>query len=118
MCARLDWVEKRYRVRLFASIPKGDAGDTDSETSEEQISDHGNSNLDAESDEEEPHEARRTDRFFVRDSVVYIRNPAVVHKLLDVARYASRWTQVPPEELHASSVQHPEHPDWRWLLHI
>ena len=25
--------------------------------------------------------------------------------------------RIPPEELHASSVQHPEQPAWRWLLH-
>ena len=32
-------------------------------------------------------------------------------------RYIERWPLIPPEHLHASSVQHPEHPEWRWLLH-
>ena len=49
--------------------------------------------------------------------VYYVQSPALVHKLLDVDRYSQRWPLIPPEELHASSVQHPEHPEWRWLLH-
>ncbi len=32
-------------------------------------------------------------------------------------RYAERWERIPPGELHASSVQHPVNPEWRWLLH-
>ena len=37
--------------------------------------------------------------------------------LLSVDRYAERWPLIPVAELHASSVQHPLHPEWRWLLH-
>ena len=40
-----------------------------------------------------------------------------MHLLLDVERYSKRWPMIPAEELHASSVQHPGHPEWRWLLH-
>ena len=49
--------------------------------------------------------------------VYYLQSPELVQKLLDVDRYRQRWPLIPSEELHASSVQHPEHPDWRWLLH-
>ena len=30
---------------------------------------------------------------------------------------SDRWPLIPVEQLHASSVQHPDHPEWRWLLH-
>ena len=28
-----------------------------------------------------------------------------------------RWPRIPEEELHASSVEHPADPSWRWVLH-
>lgn len=46
-----------------------------------------------------------------------MQSPSLVHKFLDVDRYNQRWPLIPPEELHASSVQHPERPEWRWLQH-
>ena len=49
--------------------------------------------------------------------ICYIQSPDKVHKLLDVERYVRLWPQIPLKELHASSVEHPEHPEWRWLLH-
>jgi hypothetical protein len=49
--------------------------------------------------------------------VYYLQSPELVHALLDVERYAKRWPLIPPEELHASSVQHPNNVQWRWLLH-
>ena len=47
----------------------------------------------------------------------YIQSPDKVQKLLNVERYAERWPLIRGEELHGSSVEHPEHPEWRWLLH-
>ena len=47
----------------------------------------------------------------------YLQNPAKVAELLAVERYRQRWPLIPAEELHASSVQHPEQSSWRWLLH-
>ena len=52
--------------------------------------------------------------------IYYIQNQDKVQELLNVQRYAERWPLIPKEQLHASSVQHPAHPDdphWRWLLH-
>ena len=38
--------------------------------------------------------------------------------LRDFAVFFARFrANHPPEHLHASSVQHPQHPEWRWLLH-
>ncbi len=39
-----------------------------------------------------------------------------INELLDVNKYIEAWPQIPTEELHASSVQHPSHPEYRWLL--
>ena len=50
--------------------------------------------------------------------VYYLQSPEAVNALLKVARYAFRWPLIPAVELHASSVQHPLHPEWRWLLHV
>ena len=52
-----------------------------------------------------------------RRGVYYLQSPEKVHKLLDVDRYSARWPLIPSEELQASSVEHPYHPEWRWLLH-
>ena len=52
-----------------------------------------------------------------RDGVYYIQSPAKVQDFMNVQRYKERWPLIPAEHLHASSVQHPQHPEWRWLLH-
>ena len=39
-----------------------------------------------------------------------------IHDLLDVEKYIQSWPLIPKEELYASSVQHPRHPNYRWLL--
>ena len=48
----------------------------------------------------------------------YLQSREAVHAFLSVERYATRWPLIPADELHASSVQHPLHPEWRWLLHV
>ena len=49
-------------------------------------------------------------------AIYYLRSPEQANALLNVSRYAQMWPLIPTEELHASSVQHPDHPEWRWLL--
>ena len=39
-----------------------------------------------------------------------------INELLDVKKYIEAWPQIPTEELHASSAQHPSHPEYRRLL--
>ena len=50
------------------------------------------------------------------DAGYYVRSVAAIDALLDVRKYVTAWPLIPPEELHASSIQHPAHPDYRWLL--
>ena len=61
-------------------------------------------------------DAGRTRALLKHCGVYYVQSPTLVHKLLDVDKYSQRWPLIPPEELRASSVQHPERPEWRWLL--
>ena len=104
-CARLDWLESRYKLRLFAEAPQGSGPCVAEEDAEETESSGG---------EERTGKATRLVR--VRGEY-YLQKPAKVAELLAVDRYRQRWPLIPAEELHASSVQHPEEPSWRWLLH-
>ena len=66
-------------------------------------------------DEEEDEEAETVEennrpcRLINHNMVYYVQNPEAVNALLSVERYAARWPLKPISELHASSVQHPEH---------
>ena len=106
VCAQKDYLEHRHKLSLFGAVP------------EERVSEHC---ADAASDQEDAPEgeanARPTRTLVKHRGVYYLQSPELVQKLLDVDRYRQRWPLIPPEELHASSVQHPEHPEWRWLLH-
>ena len=103
VCARKDWLEHRHKLRLFAKPPQN-------AVSEDAGADH-------DSTEEERSGARQPAGKLKRHGEYYIQSPEQVHKFLDVNRYAQRWPLIPAQELHASSIQHPDHPEWRWLLH-
>ena len=47
----------------------------------------------------------------------YFGKASDIQKFLSVEAYAERWPDIPLEELHASSIQHPDFPEYRWLLH-
>ena len=100
---RSTWLEHRFKLRLFVEPPAGSISeDTVAEPVPEQ------------EDADEQEDAGRRQ--------YYIQSPDLVHKLLDVNRYAQRWPLIPQEELHASSIEHPSLKDsdgnkCRWLLH-
>ncbi len=75
VCARLDWIEHRCEVALFADCKAALPG-------------------------------TRT-----------VKDPARVDSILSVHRYCKRWPLIPKEELLGSSVRHPEHHEYLWLLH-
>ena len=85
----------------------------------EDVEDEEDEDEDAGSDAEEEtfSVAKRKPRILWSDGVAYLRKPKRVQELLTVERYQERWPLIPREELHASSVRHPENPSWRWLLH-
>ena len=115
VCARKDWLENRHKLRLFAEPPhtvvSEDTGaDIDPPCSRFRLPR-------SEDSEEEDRVAHRPAAKLRRHGEYYIQSPEQVHTFLDVNRYAQRWPLIPLQELHASSIQHPDHPEWRWRLH-
>ena len=105
ICARLNWKEHRVKLNLFAAPPAvGDAKEDD--LSEQSSANDTNTTA-----------ATQMRPVVWSDGVAYLQNPKRVQELLSVERYQERWPLIPPEELHASSIQHPDNPSWRWLLH-
>ena len=68
------------------------------------------------SDEEASVTKQRKGRLLKDEDGFYVINADKINKLLDVNKYIEAWPLIPKEELHASSVQHPSHPEYRWLL--
>ena len=114
VCARKDWLEARFQCHLWKPFPGGDAGELAEE--EEAEEDGTGAELSETSDDEG---RRRPRRWALRDvdGVYYVGDAAKVHQHLGVEHYAKAMPLIPVEELHASSVQHPRFPAYRWLLH-
>ena len=111
ICAVKEWIEKRMQIYLFAK-PDGRRSRL-SEGFTEQVHD----------EEETSHDSSGAtppagaNFFYTKNSSLCIGDPDKVDKILGVQHYIAAWPKIPTEELHASSVQHPRHPDMRWLLH-
>ena len=106
VCAQKDYLEHRHKLSLFGAVP------------EERVFQHcGDSASDQDDVSEGEADARPARTLVKHRGVYYLQSPELVQELLDVDRYRQRWPLIPCEQLHASSVQHPEHPEWRWLLH-
>ena len=123
LCQQKDWVENRHKLCLFGKPPaeilaNGPGASVVPEHAllslvpEEAVVD---GELDA---AELPSSACASHSLLQRGGVYYLQSPEGVHELLSVERYAQRWSLIPLSELHASSVQHPEHSEWRWLLRV
>ena len=63
-----------------------------------------------------PAAEKRRGRLLRDEHGYYVIDADRINELLDVKKYIDAWPQIPTEELHASSVQHPSHPKYRWLL--
>ena len=106
VCAQKDYLEHRFKLSLFGAVPEQHASERGTDAAS-----------DPEGDSEGEAGSRPTRSLVKHREVYYLQNPELVHKLLNVDRYSLRWPLIPSEEMHVSSVQHPEHPEWRWLLH-
>ena len=105
ICARLDWKEHRVKLNLFAAPPVVSNAEQD-DLSEQASADDTNTTA-----------ATQMRLVVWSDGVAYLQNPTRVQELFSVERYQERWPLIPQEELYASSIQHPDNPSWRWLLH-
>jgi len=68
------------------------------------------------SNEERPAIEQRRGKLLKDEDGFYVIDAHAINELLDVNKYIEAWPQIPKEELHASSVQHPSYPEYRWLL--
>ena len=116
LCQQKDFIEHRHKLSLFGTPPSsaacafsGNVAELPAVASDAEEP-SGGASQPAEGGASQPALLRHGD-------VYYLQAPERVHLFLDVERYSKRWPLIPAEELHASSVQHPGHPDWRWLLH-
>ena len=115
ICARKDWLEHRFKLRLFAEPPAATV-------SEDAAAEPDPEETELDEDCMRLKSTLRTPAKLRRHGHYYIQSPQLVHQLLDVNRYAQRWPLIPPQELHASSIEHPSQKDsdgnnFRWLLH-
>ena len=105
-CARVDWIDEFVPCYLFKDCAEEllAQGDSNSEGS-------------ADTDDSQKEKTPTGGGALLRDDAgYYVRNAAAIDALLDVRKYSTAWPLIPPEELHASSIQHPTHPNCRWLL--
>ena len=63
-------------------------------------------------DEEVPAAEQRRGRLLKDDDGYYVIDAHAINELLHVNKYIEAWPQIPTEELHASSVQHPSYPEY------
>ena len=107
-------LEHRHKLSLFGDIP------VEALQQDSHISDDADSDQDAGAGRAQLSRKPAQQPMVKHRGIYYVQNQAKVQELLNVQRYQDRWPLIPEEELHASSVQHPAHPDdphWRWLLH-
>ena len=109
-CALVDWIDNLFPCYLFAECPddvKPKASNSDEES---------DSSDDDSAEEEESARHKRNGKILRDAKGYYIINAKAINELLDVEKYIKSWPLIPPEELYASSVQHPDYPCYRWLL--
>ena len=106
-------------LNLFAQPPENHRSvEVDSLNAPQAASaDHDGADDQSEEEKAEQEDVKAQGLFIKHQMVYYLQNPEKVNEYLSVERYADRWPLIPPAELHASSIQHPLHPEWRWLLH-
>ena len=111
-CARVDWIENCFPCFLFQDCPD--------ELRPQTHSDVDNSETEASEDESAEEEVLATEqrrgRLLKNENGYYVLDAHAINELLDVNKYIEAWPRIPIEELHASSVQHPSHQEYRWLL--
>ena len=119
LCQRKDFIEHRHKLNLFGEPPSNHEASTGFLGGAPQPAEPSSLAPEDSDDETQAREQDSRQSFFVKHKGVhYLQDPEGVNALLKVERYAERWPLIPPVELHASSVQHPLHPEWRWLLHV
>ena len=112
-CAKVAWIDSCFPCYLFQDCPEAlrprthnDADDSEFEEEAAEVA----------TDDEAPATEQRRGRLLKEDNGYDVIDAHAINELLDVNKYIEAWPQIPTEELHASSVQHPSHPEYSWLL--
>jgi len=108
ICAIRDWLERRVEMYLFTA-----ADGTTTKTNVFYGSNaFGGVHIDEEDEANSPKQ-----RLLTKRGKLCAGPAEKVDKILSVYNYIKDWPKIPAEELHASSIEHPEHRHMRWLLH-
>jgi hypothetical protein len=118
VCARKDWIERRFRVYLWRRPDSNDSFQKEDDSAEprnasatEELGDSAAKVVLLESNEE-------TMKTRTMNNGCYCFGSATkINELLATGRYQSLMPNIPSEELYASSIQHPDYPEMSWLLH-
>ena len=111
VCATKMWEERMRRCYMFRKLGIGEEASKQEEVEEERAQ------SDASEEDQVPRVRGRQRLLSDKKGILYFGPPEVVQKFLAVENYEERWPLIPARELRASSVQHPLHPEYRWLLH-
>ena len=105
-------IDSCYPCYIFQECPdalrpreENDANDTETVTPAEESS-----------EEVAPATEQRRGRLLKDGDGFYVIDAHKIIELLDVKKYIEAWPHIPRTELILSSVQHPSHPEYRWLL--
>ena len=105
-CAYKDWIDDFYPCYLWK----------DAEAEAADAAEHAGGEESSDEDREAEGRWCRGPRLRDADNFCYLGPADKIHALLDVELYLPVVPLAPPEELHASSVQHPRFEHMRWLL--
>ena len=111
VCATKMWEERMRRCYMFRKLGLGEEASKQEEVEEERAQ------SDASGEDQVSRVRGRQRLLSDKKGILYFGPADVVQKFLAVEKYQERWPLIPARELHASSVQHPLHPEYRWLLH-
>ena len=116
VCARKDWIEHRYRVYLWQE-PVSSTMEQETSTEPQNASGAEETGAVPRQDHLVNEDEDAPKVFTKRDGCFCFGNAHKINKLLNTQLYADLMPKIPQEELFASSIQHPRHPEMTWLLH-
>ena len=116
VCALVTWIENAFPCFLFQEWTEVAPAPETTEEETEDCDSEANDSEDDGSDAEAAHAAQKNKKLLKDANGYYVIDAHRINKLLDVQKYIEAWPLIPREELYASSVQHPNYPEMRWLL--
>ncbi len=120
VCACKDWSEHRYRVFLWQEyVPDGvEAAELPADPGDEDQADTPESETELHAPPAADSRTTAAKLLQDEDGVFYFGDAVAINDFLAVDRYRETMPNIPLAELHASAVQHPAHPEFRWLTQI